>query len=128
MSYSPAGYGRNATRRCAWCYLAFDEERYHHRWFHPTCRTWLAAASGYRDLNGGGLVLAVADCPCGEPGTDLDHRVAVGIAALTGPREYVRAYLPSNLQWLCRSCHSAKTKHDVRRIADLKAGRQRMPL
>ena len=60
------------------------------------------------------------------PGEELDHRVPIMLAARRGLRDYVRAFLLSNLQWLCRECHRRKTAGDTRAIAGRRAGRIRM--
>lgn len=124
-SVTPAGYGRNTTGRCCWCGLILDEKR--QVWWHRECRRYYYMLSGAREAYGD-LAIPLADCPCGQGGVELDHRVPIGLAALRGPRAFVRAFLPANLQWLCALCHKAKTAQDKRDIADCKAGRIRMRL
>ena len=59
---------------------------------------------------------------------DLDHRVPIAVARERGPDEFVRAFLPANLQWLCTDCHVAKTskdRGDMARLAREHKTRQR---
>ena len=62
-------------------------------------------------------------CPYREQ-FEVDHIVALSLAYQRGDeRARKRAYMLDNLQWLCHDCHSSKTKDDLRRVANLKAGR-----
>ena len=106
---------------CQWCLQPTVEEvpSGRGRW-HRTCLDWHAAASGYRNDIEGQPLLPSAACICGQPGEELDHRVAIGVAARLSPDVYTRAFAPANLWWLCHACHTAKTAFDraVMRLID----------
>ncbi len=51
---------------------------------------------------------------------ELDHRMPIAVARHKDPEYFVRAFLPSNLNWLCRDCHRQKTAKDVKIISALK--------
>ena len=59
------------------------------------------------------------DCPCGQRGKEIDHRLAIAIAARLGVKEYCLAVSYTNLVWLCVDCHKTKTKEDRRTLANL---------
>ena len=127
---------------CLWCDDPTASAR--HSW-HPSCVLYYAVASGKRMTMGGKWVAPPAACGlCGRTQQDcddennrgrevdwaggldykalrleLDHRVAIGIAARTGPREHARAFLPDNLWWLCSDCHLSKTTDDRAQMARL---------
>ena len=62
-------------------------------------------------------------CPCGAEAEELDHRDALVLAWTSGdPRRLVRAYGLSNLVWLCRGCHLAKTAEDLCRLSEMRSG------
>ena len=114
---------------CAWCRTPLDPGQHPRANFHPNCAPWLSIAKGQRTTASGDWVVPRAPCStCGAHGIELDHRTPIGLAALQSPRCYARAFLPSNLQWLCSPCHRYKTREDIRLIADTKAGRIRMVL
>ncbi len=94
---------------CCWCGLTV----------RPPARYWhLDCVDQYRAMRGESVVpTGPRVCElCGEPGQEIDHRVAISVARKNGPREYVRAFLLENLRWLCRACHVAKTRSDRRAI------------
>ena len=56
-------------------------------------------------------------CICGDENpTELDHRLAIGVAQRLaermGRKIYAVAFLESNLWWLCHGCHVKKTNFD----------------
>lgn len=51
----------------------------------------------------------------------IDHIQPIANIARTGDqRAYIRAFLPQNLQWLCRTCHNQKTADDHRELNETK--------
>ena len=80
----------------------------------------MTAMKAVRETPYGQRVIPQAECSCGEDSTELDHIVPLAVAARRSRREWVRAFLPSNLQWLCQACHRAKTVDDMAAIAGLK--------
>lgn len=58
----------------------------------------------------------------------IDHRTPIALARLRSPGEFVRAFLPANLQWLCAECHKVKTAQDFGEIARVKRERKRRQL
>ena len=55
---------------------------------------------------------------------ELDHQDALSVAWASGDeRRLLRALCLANLQWLCHSCHAAKTGDDRRRMNNLLNGR-----
>ena len=137
-AYTPDVLGRRPCRtlhvprsepygRCLWCGLPAVNPRTNRplRW-HPGCARWYAVASGkptYYAANGkADWVVPQQACHCGGGGSEVDHIVAIGVAARQGVREYVRAFDPDrNLQWLCHAHHAAKTAEDRRMMARMDA-------
>lgn len=105
--------------RCLWCGLPLDVGQGRRMW-HDSCVVWHAITRGVRRSLTGQWVVKKTRCPCGRRGKELDHRTPVMLAAHRGPREYARAFLPENLQWLCEECHRLKTKEDAAAIAAAK--------
>lgn len=118
---------RNTPGTCAWCRAEARGPTGRKRTWHDDClyafrllRGQYATAWLYRDF----YAEPLPPCGCGQPPNDgmgrdnlrtaseLDHRVAIGVAARTSASAYVRAFLPGNLQWLCHECHAAKTGRD----------------
>ena len=103
-------WGRKKTYRvCCWCSPSVEPPA---RYWHQDCVLQYRAMRGESVLPTGPRICEV----CGEPGQEIDHRVAIAVARKSGPREYVRAFLLENLRWLCRACHAAKTRADRRAI------------
>ena len=121
------GYGDTTPYgTCVWCrHEARSPKGRALRW-HKSCAVWYAIARGQRLTLGGEWVLPPQPCDCGDEGDELDHRVPIGLAVRQGIREYVRAFLPDNLKWLCHRCHQQKTRLDRQQMADVDAGRVRM--
>ena len=123
---------------CKWCGLAIQEGRA--RMWHGSCVDWYSIARGQRTGKNGRLLFRDParrciqpddpdcrhwNCPmacqaCGAQvtehaayrGLELDHIMAIGVAARLGFRFYVRAFTPDNLWWICRECHKVKTAYD----------------
>ena len=109
---------------CWWCGLPTDDAR-RLRW-HPDCYRYYACARSKGatvDFSYNYVIQPTGCYLCGKPSSELDHRVALSIAARRGPRAHARAFLPENLQWLCHECHMEKTRTDRRILANLNAGR-----
>ena len=121
--------GRAPQGRCVWCRQPVDGRR--RRW-HISCVRWFRISIGRYDtpIAHGWLqpVVPKGPCPCGEPGAELDHIVPCRLAARQGKRPFVRAFLPENLQWLCRGCHKRKTAADRRAMAQLDRYWSRCPI
>ena len=136
--------GPRTPGRCRWCGLATEPRGRRRTVWHGSCARWYAAARGQRVSAGGELVVpfpeeAVCQAPdCDEPieppgpgrsvrRGELDHIVALGIAARQGPDELARAVCLDNLWWICVSCHAGKTSADrwVMAEMDRRAGRRR---
>ena len=130
------GYGGQGGV-CRWCERPTETKRT--RW-HKSCLSHYWVAVGRQNLwqlvDGSRLVHPLM--PDGEPvpcamcgdraGEELDHRVALEVARLRGERALLRAFTIGNLQMLCNECHKVKTRDDVRLMADMRRGRQRMAL
>ena len=115
----PAFPGPTSERGfCRWCDEPCETRR--HLW-HPECVVYYFAALA-RLVAFDEHWMPPTDCPCGKPGAELDHRLALAVAWHLGERAWLRAHLPSNLQWLCRDCHRRKTAEDRAMIAGLKRG------
>ena len=129
LGRDPVGWAyqrRKAPKGCCpWCFRPCGDNPRRRPW-HPTCVRWYTASRGCRQTLHGKWVIPLGSCPCGEPGEELDHRTPIMLAAHQGRREYIRAFLLPNLQWLCGRCHREKSRADARRLADTKAGRLRM--
>ena len=112
--------GRVQDGVCQWCKEQADTPR---RTWHKTCVGYylIARCMGTTTLGlGYDTIIPSAYCPCGVGyGVELDHIVALKIAARQGVRQYARSLLPENLQWLCRKCHTEKTREDRRKMASL---------
>ena len=98
---------------CRWCGRPTPKRR---AW-HKGCLVAYWAATG----NSSQLRYAMGPaplCPCGQPGTELDHRDALCLASLSSDLgRYRRALSLANLQWLCRTCHLQKTRSDRRALS-----------
>ena len=81
--------------------------------WHDSCVVWHAITWGVRKSLTGQWVVKKTPCPWSQRGKELDHRTPVMLAARQGTREYVRAFLPENLQWLCEECHRLKINEDA---------------
>ena len=109
---------RRYDGRCRWCGRPTSERTV----WHPACvpAYWAATAQSSRLRR---YFRRKPACPCGQPGTELDHIDALSIASASGDRHrYVRALTLANLRWLCHACHAAKTGDDRRRLNDLLHG------
>ena len=104
---------------CRWCRRPCDARRH---WHKPCVLAYLVA----RGATGNNVYLKRG--PCDARGCnarwsgafmELDHRLALGIAARRSRRVWLRAWHVSNLQWLCHTCHGAKTAEDIRIIRQL---------
>ena len=121
-SFSRGLFGTFASRGgtagvCRWCGLPTIRRL---RW-HLEC-VW-----AYRAATGQSVTHLWASgrppCPCGAEAEELDHRDALVLAWTSGdPRRLVRAYGLSNLVWLCRGCHLAKTAEDLCRLSEMRSG------
>lgn len=136
-----AFYGRReaAAKRCVWCRQPVERSK---RW-HRLCVVYHAAARGlvqcglYDTIERDGRPVRVnalwpskgaAGCAeCGGAEDEIDHFLPLAVAHEVGHRWAVRAHLPGNLRWLCRSCHRAKTKRDAALLAALRRPRPRLP-
>ena len=100
---------------CRWCGQATEGRR---AWHEPCVPAYWAATAQSSRLRR--YFRRRPACPCGQPGTELDHIDALSIASASGDRRrYVRALTLANLRWLCHDCHAAKTGDDRRRLNDL---------
>lgn len=107
--------GGDTFGTCRWCGLpATNTKTGGKRKWHTSCVRYHSLARGR-----GEPYIKKTDCRCGKPGTELDHKVSIGVAARLGERDYVKAFLPENLEWLCRVCHKAKTNNDRKKIRAL---------
>ncbi len=122
---------------CKWCQRYVGGKKMKKTWrvgagrrYHKRCYKQYALARGAaRDVYHN-LVIPLPRPPiCDDCGAafnrsdrrpELDHLLALKVAQLTGRREYIRAFLPSNLRWICRPCHLVKTRCDVAEVARLR--------
>ena len=114
---------------CKWCGEPAGSKR---KMWHKYCANVYQAARGLTTGSGNSSLVLITrlnergkpTCwQCGEKGLkyrlyslEVDHMIPLGLAMLGGPRDWIRAWHPSNLRHLCRECHLAKTTDDVRRI------------
>lgn len=134
----PPGSHRNALRHidtarlpkhvdrppgtCAWCWTPMEREKSSRANYHPGCALIMTALKGVRVTPYGVPLIPRSSCAiCGCDGTELDHRIPLALAAMDGIRAWIRAFLPSNLQWLCATCHQSKTSQDLGEIAARKS-------
>ena len=134
-NFLPASYGWKLHKGlCRWCQEPVDSNR--RRW-HWTRILYYNAATGAGHVgarrpdavpNHWGITPNEYILPpeeqwechlCGKPSRELDHKVAIGVAAREGIRAVLRAFLPDNLQWLCHDCHVAKTREDRFKMSSL---------
>ena len=118
------GRPKNMMGACRWCRRPCLPTK---AW-HPECLPAYAVAVGRQMLNAFEPLIPWADCPCGKPGQELDHRVALAVAAQLGERQRIRAYTLTNLQWLCHTCHLAKTAKDMAALRYLRRKHPGNPL
>ena len=112
----PLGRPQREPGICRWCGRPACTAR--RRW-HVTCISTYRLALGSVIGPDGAPVLPMEDCPCGNPGMELDHRDALSLAWVSGdPRRILRAHTMGNLQWLCRECHAGKTREDMRELRE----------
>ena len=112
---SPAANWRKIKETCPWCNEPSKEAE---PGWHPRCRQYYYAARGatYYEQDGKTTPL-VAKTPCVKCGADaqeIDHIVSLALARNPGRTAILKAWTPQNLQWLCASCHDAKTTTDIR--------------
>ena len=154
LNVSGLGFPERRNKTCTWCWEPVDEPR--KRYWHSHCAVWQAATkcqlSPYAAerglipselLNGdraaedvyfaGWYARCCAVCELtpswqgDDAGLEIDHRLGIAIAVELGPRAVMRAYLPSNLQYLCQKCHKAKTKQDAGILKILRRGMEKYP-
>ena len=112
---------KRKTGRCRWCNRETKGRAF--AW-HPYCVDAYRCALGLTRGTDGRWLVPKADCPCGQPGEELDHTVALSVAwATKEPRTILRAYMMTNLAWLCHQCHATKTGEDRRRANNIGMGR-----
>lgn len=118
--YTPLGKG-NGT--CRWCGTPTASGRIS---WHETCAIIYQIAKGATQTYGRPVIDTRGPCAsCGVEGRglDVDHRLALGIAARLGDRRStLRAWWIGNLQAICDDCHRTKTTADRRVMALLDAG------
>ena len=134
---SGASWGRGlkgSSTVCVWCRLpvAPGPTGRARRW-HRDCVSYYGLANGGHEVGWSELVSArlpdqearqeAHRCSCGEPGRELDHTLAIGVAqwlaAHLGRRVYALAFTLENLRWLCHACHAGKTGTDRQWMNDL---------
>ena len=128
---------KGAFGRCVWCAGEARKSNGRPLRWHPLCHVYYQAASGLTRLPSHRPLIPLGPCvDCGEeqptgeyahPKHQLDHRVAIAVAARTGPREWARALMPGNLQWLCPACHKRKTVRDIQAMRKLEGREDALP-
>ena len=104
--------------RCRWCRLITRGRTTWHR----------GCVGAYRNAAGQAVTRLWRrrrrpPCPCGLPGTELDHQDALVLAWTSGDtRRLLRAHTLQNLVWLCRPCHLRKTQEDLQQLGEMRAG------
>ena len=114
-----------------WCLTPCQNPNHWHR----GCRLWdwmlgdgpqgIKPAANFRVLARWENLVPKANCNiCSRRDQDqlltLDHNLPIAQAARLGPRQFLRAFLPHNLQWLCRKCHAEKTDQDNAALREMK--------
>ena len=147
----PPGPDGLPDRRCCWCEMPLPIGRA--RWCGDGCVRAYSMACGRQRMADGRYVIDNEDVVnntrhhcvgCGRGPTkhrrqskwdedrwwdewevfELDHIVALSIAwERKDERQWVRAHLPENLQWLCRDCHKHKTANDRRILSNIQNNR-----
>ena len=117
------GRGQEGPPRgtCRWCgCLTSNSGRWH---WYCTDAYWAAVGEPLRVSQRSFPFGPCALCPVPKnqelpegPEVELDHRVSIKVAQLTGPRHYIKAFDVLNLQWLCYQHHREKTQADRKRI------------
>ena len=123
---------------CRWCGLSVERRRGRARRWHRSCYIWFRIGrgqilgTGETALPFGAVEFSHSHCDhpesegaawcareicqgCGKPSPgrlELDHIMAIALAHRLGEFFYRRAFSPTNLWWICRDCHLAKTKFD----------------
>lgn len=121
------GYISNSRHKapylvCKWCQRPVARPA---RYWHKDCATAYRVARGTQDQYWRIPQLKTKRCElCGsDQQLEIDHRVALSVAQASGNwRTLLHAYDVSNLRWLCRTCHGAKSGDDRRRANNLAAG------
>ena len=114
---------------CTWC----NEPCYWPNRWHYYCRLWYWMLGDGPEwnwrppklkkvLNWANLVPKTSCNACGANKTKLtlDHIIPITYAARLTKRDYIRSFMPHNLQWLCVTCHGYKTNQDNIKLKQLK--------
>ena len=108
---------RKPRGTCVWCLRsAISQYGFKVNW-HKECLDLYSAFRGLCVRPDG--ISLIPESPCEickvkwSPDFEIDHRVSIGVAFLQGNRQYIRAFLPLNFRYLCRSCHRIKTHEDT---------------
>ena len=127
---SPVAHWRKTQGTCPWCHEPSAERE--PSW-HPWCRRYYYAARGntHYDLAGKRIPL-IARTPCAQCGNEaqeIDHIVPLAAARkLMNRAAMLQAWTPHNLQWLCTSCHTAKTTANSQHIQSPMSDRKAIQL
>ena len=112
---------------CYWCgHEARGKTGRKKKWHDECVRAYLAAkgqTDGAYSFTGGGdsfprgpgggfMCVECGTESFGQWGYEVDHVLALGLARLGPPREWIHAWHPSNLRVLCHECHGKKTARD----------------
>ena len=103
----PMDYESSPAGRCLWCRRKAGTPR--RRW-HDSCVAAFFLCRGSSSYS-----IALTPCAdCGGSAAEIDHRDPIWAARLSGDRRRIlRAFLSSNLRWLCRGCHARKTAREA---------------
>ena len=102
--------------RCVWC----RELCLPRRWWHDDCVKAYFVAISTQTYPVTTLDRFRVCVECGKHGKEIDHRYPLALARIhqaEGKRGWWKAWVVSNLQFMCRGCHALKTRLDVAQIA-----------
>ena len=113
-------WARGEKGTCKWCGLQCKPLREWHRF---CAKVYLVARGQVRHAGTARPLIRHRPCEqCGANGTEVDHRIALGVAARLPRHVWARAWWIGNLRWLCHKCHVAKTASDRRLMTLLDGG------
>lgn len=111
---------------CNWCQeTCYWPNRWHrwcrlHYWMTGDGPSGVHLSKGLKKILNWKNILPVTPCAwcrTSQGTMTIDHKVALALVARTGDH---RAFLPGNLQWLCRDCHHEKTDQDNKLLKETK--------
>lgn len=104
-------FGRKEFERgtCVWCKRPTEDRT---TWHNDCLFAYFVARGRVVDMYQRPVIKQGPCEECGGNAEEIDHRIALGVAARSERRLWVRAWWIGNLRWLCHDCHVVKTTAD----------------